>query len=53
MREKQDPTGEIESYQVRIVTGGHKQIEGVNYTETFFAAAKMPSVCAVPGNAAT
>ena len=53
VREKQDPTGEIESYQVRIVTGGHKQIEGVNYTETFSATTKMPSVHVVLGNAAT
>jgi len=53
LREKRGPTGEIESYRVRIVAGGHKQIEGVNYTETFSAAAKMPSVRVVLGNAAS
>jgi hypothetical protein len=40
LREKLGPTGEIESYRVRIVAGGHKQIEGENYTETFSAATK-------------
>ena len=32
--------------------GGHKQIKGVNYTETFSAAAKMPTVCVVLANTA-
>ena len=45
--------GDIELYWVRITTGGHKQIEGVNYTETLLATAKMPSVHVVLGNAAT
>ena len=49
---KQGPDGEIKSYRVRIVVGGHRQIEGVNYTETFSSAAKMPTVCAVLANAA-
>ena len=35
-----------------IVAGGHKQIEGINYTETFSAAAKLPSVCVVLAKAA-
>ena len=34
------------------MAGGHKQIEGVNYTETFLATAKMPTVCVVLTNAA-
>ena len=41
---KHGPNGEILSYQVRIVAGGHRQIKGINYTETFSAAAKMPTV---------
>ena len=49
---KQGPSGEVQSYRVRIVAGGHKQVEGVNYTETFSAAAKMPTVQAVLANAA-
>ena len=53
LREKQGPTGDIEYYQIRIVAGGHKQIEWVNYTETFSTAAKMPSVYIVLENAAT
>ena len=49
---KRGPNGEIKSYRVRIVAGGHCQVEGVNYTETFSAAAKMPTVCVVLANAA-
>ena len=37
------PDSEVQSYQVRIVAGGHRQIEGVNYTETFLAATKIPT----------
>jgi hypothetical protein len=35
LRKKRGPNGEIQSYRVRIVAGGHKQVEGVDYTETF------------------
>jgi hypothetical protein len=49
---KRGPSREIQSYRVRIVAGGQKQIEGVNYTETFSAAAKMPAVRVVLANAA-
>lgn len=49
---KRGPNGEIQSYRVRIVAGGHKQVEGLNYNETFSAAAKMPMVRVVLGNAA-
>ena len=48
---KQGPTGEIQSYRVHVVAGGHRQVEGVNYTETFSATAKMPTVCVVLANA--
>jgi Reverse transcriptase (RNA-dependent DNA polymerase) len=51
-RVKRGPDGEVQSYRVRIVAGGHKQIEGINYTETFLAAAKMPTVRVVLANAA-
>ena len=34
------------------MAGGHRQIEGINYTEMFSAAAKMPTVHAVLANAA-
>ena len=51
-RVKQGPTSKIQSYRVRIVAGGHKQVEGVNYTEIFSAAAKMPTVWVVLANAA-
>ena len=49
---KRGPNGEVQSYRVRIVAGGHRQVEGINYTETFYAAAKMPTVCVVLANAA-
>ena len=49
---KRGPDGEINGYRVRIVAGGHRQVEGVNYTETFSSAAKMPTVCLVLVNAA-
>ena len=52
LRVKRGPDGEVQSYRVRIVAGGHRQVEGVNYTETFSAAAKMPTVRVVLANAA-
>jgi len=52
LKEKRGPTGEVETYRVRVVAGGHKQVEGINYTETFSAAVKMPSVRVVLANAA-
>ena len=53
LKEKCGPDGEITSYRVHIVTGGHKQVEGVNYSETFSSAAKMPTVQVILANAAT
>ena len=50
---KQGPNGEIQSYRLRIVAGGHRQTEGVNYTETSLATTKMPTVHVVLANAAT
>ena len=44
MRVKRGPDGKVQSYRVRIIAGRHRQVEGVNYTETFSAAAKMPTV---------
>ena len=52
LKVKRGPTGEVQSYQVRIVAGGHRQVEGINYTETFSAAAKMPTVRVILANAA-
>ena len=52
LKEKRGPSGEIKTYCVQIVAGGHKQIESVNYTETFSAAAKLPLVHVVLANAA-
>jgi hypothetical protein len=51
-KEKRGPAGEIDVRRARIVAGGHKQVEGIDYTETFAAAAKMPSVRVVLANAA-
>lgn len=50
-KEKLDGEGNINTYQVWIVMGGHKQIEEKEYTETFTAAAKSPSVCVILVNA--
>ena len=44
VRVKRGLDGEVQSYRVQIMAGGHRQVEGVNYTETFSAAAKMPTV---------
>ena len=44
--------GKIKGYRVRIVAGGHRQVEGVNYTETFSSAAKMPTVWLMLANTA-
>ena len=44
VRVKRGPDGKVQSYRVRIVARGHRQVEGVNYTETFSATAKMPMV---------
>ena len=49
---KQGPDGEIQKYHVRIVASSYRQIERVNYTGTFSAAAKMPTVCVVLAYAA-
>ena len=53
LKETHGPDGKITSYQVHIVTGGHRQVEGVNYSETFSSAAKMPTIWAILVNAAT
>ena len=49
---KHGSKGEVQSYQVRIVAGGHRQVEGINYTKTFSATAKMLIVHAVLTNTA-
>ena len=41
---KHGPNGKTLSYWVRIIAGGHRQVKGINYTETFSATAKMPTV---------
>ena len=51
-KDKRGPQGNIETRRARIVAGGHKQVEGIDYGETFAAAAKMPSVRVVLANAA-
>lgn len=49
---KRGPNGEVQSHRVRIIAGGHRQVEGVNYTETSSAAAKMLTIHVVLANAA-
>jgi len=43
-QEKLDANDKVVSRRLRIVAGGHRQTFGVNYTETFSSAAKMPSI---------
>ena len=50
LKVKCGPNGEVQSCRVRIVARGHRQIKGVNYTETFSAAAKMPTVHVILAN---
>ena len=52
MKVKHGPKGGVQCYWVRIVAGGHRQVEGINYMETFSTAAKMPTVCTVLTHAA-
>src|ERR1700749_2788619 len=52
-KEKRSADGNIESYRVRLVAGGHRQTEGINYDETFSSAAKSPTVRTVFGHAAS
>ena len=33
LREKHGPNGEVQTYRVCIVVGGHKQVERINYME--------------------
>jgi hypothetical protein len=51
-KEKIGPDGNVETRRARVVAGGHKQTYGVDYNETFAAAAKMPSVRVVLANGA-
>ena len=53
LKEKRGLDGEITSYQVYIVAGGHRQVKGVNYSKTFSSAAKMPTIWVILVNAAT
>ena len=53
LKEKCGPDGKITSYQVPIVAGGHRQVQGVNYSKTFSSTAKMPTVWVILANAAT
>ena len=43
-KEKLDGERKIQMYRVRIVAGGHKQIAGKSYDETFTAVVKAPSI---------
>jgi hypothetical protein len=51
LKEKCGPTGEVETYRVRIMASRHKQVKGINYTKSFLAAVKMPTVRVVLANA--
>jgi hypothetical protein len=44
LHEKHGPDGEVSRRKVRIAAGGHRQVEGINYTETFASAAKIATI---------
>src|SRR5215510_13731688 len=41
---KHGPDGEVVKRKVRLIAGGHRQKEGVNYTDTFASAARLPTI---------
>ena len=41
---KRGPDGTIIKFKARLTAGGHRQIEGVDYSETFASVAKLASV---------
>ena len=49
---KLGPNGEILKYKVRLIAGGHRQVKGLNYNETFVAAAKITLIRVILANAA-
>jgi hypothetical protein len=44
LHEKHGPDGKVLRRKVRIAAGGHRQVEGINYTETFVSAAKIATI---------
>jgi hypothetical protein len=44
LHEKHGPDSTITRRKVRIATGGHRQIENINYTDTFASAAKIATI---------
>jgi hypothetical protein len=52
-KEKCSADGNIDSYWVQLVAGGHRQTEGINYDETFLSAARLPTVRTMFGHAAS
>ena len=52
-KEKLGPEGDVAKRKARLVAGGHRQTKGVDYDETFAAAAKMSSIRAVLAHAAS
>ena len=46
-RIKYGPDGKVDKHKARLVAKGFSQVEGIDYTETFAAIAKMNSICLV------
>src|SRR5262245_17274173 len=44
LHEKHGPDGKVIRRKVRVAAGGHRQVEGINYTDTFASAAKIATI---------
>ena len=53
LKENHSPDSKITWYHICIVAGGHRQVEGVNYSEMFSSISKMLTMHIVLPNAVT
>ena len=51
-KKKSDVDGNVTIYKARLVTKGYRQVQGVDYDETFSPVAKLKSVRIMLGTAA-
>ena len=53
LKEKCGLDGKIMLYWAHIIVGGHRQVEGVDYSKVFLSATKMPTVHVIMVNTVT